>query len=229
MSDTDTLDAPEVEPFAADPLPPTALPLILTDGYVEVNGVNLRCLGLHFEVNPENKPIDVTTFCGIQEFPGPVKWHFVAKFAQSFDAGATDATLYAAVQAYATSGTLAAFKVRGKSTQPISATNPSYSGFMVPQPYRYIGGDAGAVSEVDIDWVLTAPPAKDTGAVAAAGATAGAPGYFTPSGANTPANMAALSGVTAAPTTAWATGQYVITADHLASHWSGTAWVAGVA
>lgn len=229
MSDIDTMDAPEVEPFAAgDPIAPTALPLILTDGYVEVNGVNLRCLGLHFEVNPENKPIDVTTFCGIQEFPGPVKWHFVAKFAQSFDSGATDATLYAAVQAYAAAGTLASFKCRGKSTQAISATNPSFSGFMVPQPYRYIGGDAGAMSEVDIDWVLTAPPSKDTGAVAATGANAGAPGYFTPSGANTPANLAALTGLTAAPATNWTTGQYVITADKLASNWNGTTWVAGI-
>ena len=229
MSDVDVLDNPEVEPFAAgDPLPPTANPLIMTDGYVEINGVNLRCLGLHFEVNPENKPIDVTTFCGVQEYPGPVKWHFVAKFAQSFDSGATDSVLYAAVQAYQTSGTYAQFKVRGKSSVPVSATNPVYSGFMVPQPYRYIGGDAGALSEVDIDWILTAPPNKDTGAVAATGATAGSPGFFTPSGANPPANLAALSGITATPATNWATGQYVITADRLAANWTGSAWAAGV-
>jgi hypothetical protein len=226
MSDADVLDAPVL---LADPLPPSATALVMTDGYVEINGVNLRCLGLHFEVNPENKPIDVTTFCGIQEYPGPVKWHFIAKFAQSFDPGATDATLRAAVTAYQTSNTPAVFKVRGHSSQPVSATNPSFSGYMTPQPYRYIGGDAGALSEVDIDWVLTGPPSVDTGAVTATGATAGAPGFYTPSGASVPANLAALSGVTATPTAAWATGQYVITADLLANHWSGTAWVAGKA
>jgi hypothetical protein len=219
--------APEVTPFA-DPLPPTAGPLILTDGYVEVNGVNLRCLGLHFEVNPENKPVTVTTFCAETDYPAITKWHFIAKFAQSFDPGATDATLRAAVAAYKASGTLAQFKVRGKSSVPTSATNPQFSGFMVPTDYRYIGGDAGALSEVDIDWTMTAPPAVDTGSVAATGATAGSPGFFTPSGANAPANLAGLTGITATPATNWATGQYVITADRLASNWNGTAWVAGI-
>ena len=76
---------------------------------------------------------------------------------------------------------------------------------------------------------MTSPPAVDVGSVAATGGTAGSPGFFTPSGANPPANLAALAGLTATPNTAWATGQYVITADRLAAHWSGTAFVAGIA
>lgn len=233
MSPTKT-DEPEVDPqdsvqplAAGDPTAPTAAPLILTDGYVEVNGVNLRCLALHFEVNPEDKPIDVTTMCGIQEYPGPIKWHFIAKFAQSFDVGATDATLRAAVTNYATSGALATFKCRGKYASSASAVNPSFSGFLVPKPYRYIGGDAGALSEVDIDWVMTQPPSVDTGVVAATGATAGSPGFFTPSGANPPANLAGLAAITATPVATWATGQWVATADGLANNWNGTTWVAG--
>jgi hypothetical protein len=69
----------------------------------------------------------------------------------------------------------------------------------------------------------------DTGQVTATGATAGSPGYFTPSGASVPANAAALTGLTANPITAWATGQYVITGDLLANHWTGSAWAAGKA
>ena len=42
---------------------------------------------------------------------------------------------------------------------------PVSRGFMVPQPYTYMGGDAGALSEVDIDWIMTQAPSKDTGAV----------------------------------------------------------------
>ena len=138
---TDTM----VNPLAgSDPTPPVGTPVILNDGYVEVNGANLRCFGLHFEVNPENKPVTVTTFCAETDYPSLVKWHFVAKFAQSFAPGATDATLRAAVNAYAASQTLATFKVRAYSSQAVSATNPQFSGFMVPQPYRYIGGDAWA-------------------------------------------------------------------------------------
>jgi hypothetical protein len=90
-------------------------------------------------------------------------------------------------------------------------------------------GDAGAASECAVDWNLTGPPSVDYGTVAAAGATAGAPGFYTPSGAAVPANLAALTGVTATPVAAWATGSYVITADFLAAHWSGSAWVAGKA
>jgi hypothetical protein len=80
-----------------------------------------------------------------------------------------------------------------------------------------------------VDWNLTAPPNIDNGSVVATGAQMGAPGYYTPSGASVPANLAALTGITATPATAWTVGNYVITADLLAAHWSSSAWVAGKA
>jgi hypothetical protein len=65
------------------------------------------------------------------------------------------------------------------------------------------------------------------------GATAGAPGSWTPGGSTPPANAtdATSKSVTATPATAWTTGQYVQgstagTAGQM--HWSGTAWVAGM-
>jgi len=67
----------------------------------------------------------------------------------------------------------------------------------------------------------------DPAPIAATGATAGAPGSYTPAGAVVPANRAALTSVVASPATAWTTGQYVVTADTQHSHWSGSAWVAG--
>jgi len=233
MSPTKTDDPEDLEiavPMAAgDPTAPPATPLVMTDGYFELNGVNLRCLTLHFEVNPEDKPVDVTTMCGVTEYPGPIKWHLVAKLAQSFDVGATDATLRAAVNNYNTTGALTTFKCRGRAALVVSNINPQFSGTVVPKVYRYIGGDAGALSEVDIDWIMTGPPNVDTGTVTATGASAGSPGFFTPSGANPPANLAALTGITATPATAWAVGQWVNTADLLAAHWTGSAWVLGKA
>jgi hypothetical protein len=228
---SDTMEAPpQVSLTAAgDPVPPTAQPLILTDAYFELNGVNLRCLVKHIEVSPENKPVPVTSMCGEVDYPGVVKWHLKMTFYMSYDIGATYQTLQAALNAYNASGTAANFKARPYSSRIASANNPIISGFAIPQPFDLIIGDAGAASEVQIDWNLTTPPTVDMGAVAAAGATAGAPGYFTPSGASAPANMAALAAVTATPTTAWATGQYVITGDLLANHWSGAAWVTGKA
>jgi hypothetical protein len=65
------------------------------------------------------------------------------------------------------------------------------------------------------------------------GAIAGTPGFFTPAGSTVPANLAALSGLFGVgpygTDTAWATGQYVTTADGAANHWTATGWVAGKA
>lgn len=63
--------------------------------------------------------------------------------------------------------------------------------------------------------------------IPATGATAGAPGAFTPAGAEVPANLAALTGITASPATAWTAGQHVVLGDASQASWNGTAWVAG--
>ena len=65
------------------------------------------------------------------------------------------------------------------------------------------------------------------GAVTATGATAGTPGSFTPAGSLAPANLAAMTGITANPATAWTVGQYVMMGDAAHTHWNGAAWVAG--
>lgn len=79
-----------------------------------------------------------------------------------------------------------------------------------------------------------APPAATCGAEAlgtpATGATAGSPGTLTPANSYPPADLAdAQTGFVASPTTAWTAGQYVTLGDGTTAHWSGTAWVAGVA
>jgi hypothetical protein len=222
---------PGVAPlYTGDPVPPTANPLILNDCYFEMSGVNLRCLVKHLEAAfPENKPVTVTSFCGETDYPGVTKWHLRVTFYQSFDSGAVYATLNAAYNSYVTSGNPVQWRARPYFSRAPSAVNPWVSGYAIPQPFELIVGDAGNAAEVAIDWNLTAPPTVDLGTVAATTALTGAPGYYQPSGAQVPANLAALTGITASPATAWATGQYVITADLLAAHWSGSAWVAGKA
>jgi hypothetical protein len=211
-----------------DPVSPAVNPLILNNAYGEVNGVNLRCTLKHLEaVFPENKLVTVTTFCNETDYPGVTKYHFRATFYMDFSPGSVYQTLSAALAAYQTNGTPCPFKARPYASQVSSPTNPQVSGLMIPQPFMVLGGDAGAASECQIDWNLTGPPSYDTGAVTATGATAGAPGYYTPSGANVPANLAALTGITANPATNWAAGQYVILGDLTGANWNGTAWVAG--
>jgi hypothetical protein len=213
-----------------DPLPVSpANPLILNDAYFELMGVNLRCLVQHLEVSPEVKQVTITSFCAETDYPGTVKWHLRVTFYQSFDVGATYDTLEAAYTNYVNTGAPVPFKARPYSSRVAAPNNPIVSGLAIPQPFDIMSGDAGAASQIQIDWNLEAPPTVDKGVLPAAGATAGAPGYFTPTGATSPANNAALSGLAATPNAAWASGQYVITGDMLASHYDGAAWVAGKA
>jgi HK97 family phage major capsid protein/HK97 family phage prohead protease len=72
----------------------------------------------------------------------------------------------------------------------------------------------------------------DSGGTAATGATAGTPGTFTPGGSNPPANVAGMTGLTASPSSAWTTGQYVQTATAGTggqAYWGGSSWTAGKA
>jgi hypothetical protein len=63
----------------------------------------------------------------------------------------------------------------------------------------------------------------------ATGATAGTPGSFTPPGSKAPTDLAEMQGITASPTTAWTTSQYVALDPIGSAYWTGTAWALGVA
>jgi hypothetical protein len=105
-------------------------------------------------------------------------------------------------------------------------------GTLILDPLDFGSSDGfGAIMASDVAWALKGAPTYTYGGgtppAVATGATAGTPGSFTPGGSTVPANLAALSTVTASPTTAWTTGQYVATADATHQHWSGTAWATG--
>ena len=141
-----------------DPIAVEGVPVIMTDAYVEIGTANLSCLGEEVSIEPENKPVELTTFCGVKDYPGPVKWHFKAKLLQSFTPGATHETLSAALDAYTAEGTSVPFRVRAYKSKPVGPTNPSFEGTMIPQPYTLFGGTAGSASECDIDWIMDEAP-----------------------------------------------------------------------
>jgi len=95
---------------------------------------------------------------------------------------------------------------------------------------------SGQTAAMDLSECLTLG-AQEPPLVFATGATAGAPGAFTPADSEPPANVANLiagtpNAVTASPATAWTTGQYVQTGiggPAGRAHWNGTAWVSGAA
>lgn len=60
--------------------------------------------------------------------------------------------------------------------------------------------------------------------------TAGTPATLTPTGANRPADLAALVALGAkGNTTRWTVGQYLVLGDGTDAYWNGTTWVAGIA
>ena len=150
----------------SDVAAPDAQPVMMTDAYVELGGANLQCLCMEVSLTADPNPMPVATFGAIVDYPGAVKWHFVAKFLQSFNAGATDDTLTAALAAFISAGTPCAFKVRPYGSRPASPSNPQFEGELIPQDYTVFGGTAGAQSEVDIDWTMTGPPTRTTSLVA---------------------------------------------------------------
>ena len=48
--------------------------------------------------------------------------------------------------------------MRAYKSQAVSATNPSFEGTAIPQPYTLFGGAAGSASEVDLDWTMDSEP-----------------------------------------------------------------------
>ena len=65
--------------------------------------------------------------------------------------------------------------------------------------------------------------------IPATGATAGAPGTWTPGGAAPAENFAAMAGITASPLTLWTVGQHMVLADASEAYWDSLAWQIGQA
>jgi len=138
------------------PAAPEFMPLILTNAGLKINDQELACLANHIEISPDVSITTLDTFCGSRDYPGNVKWSLVATLYQSFDANATEEVLSAAVAG----GVPVPFSVIGYRDQPVSETNPEWSGEVIPQPYSPINGDAGDASTVDLEWSIVGEPTK---------------------------------------------------------------------
>ena len=125
-----------------------------------------------------------------------------------------DGTTRAADNAPTSLGPPGTYGASGRAAVPIE-------GSLVPIDLG--DGRASVADEVFADAWAAANPAPPP---AATGATAGAPGAWTPAGAAAPADLASCPALTGQP--AWTTGQYALLADGTSHvHWSGAAWAAG--
>lgn len=143
------------------PSPPRAL--ILDDASLKIstddtaaNLAELACVTSHIEIAPDTTVTTVDTMCGSTDYAGVTKWTLTCTLVQSFDVGATEDILSQAVA----SGGPVAWSVIGYKSQPVSATNPEWSGLADPRPYPPINGDAGAQSEISLEWGIIGAPVK---------------------------------------------------------------------
>ena len=139
-------------------------PLILDDAGLKIgDGATpsealreLACVTNHLELSPDVAVTTLDTMCGSVDYPGNVKWSLVATLYQSFDPDATEEVLSEAVA----SGGPVGFEIVGRKGDPVSATNPMWSGEAIPQPYAPINGDAGEASTVELEWSVMGEPTK---------------------------------------------------------------------
>jgi hypothetical protein len=165
MATPDEPTEPEAQAVSATPAVTQAAepkPLILTNAGLKISTdgtatglVELACLVNHIELSPDVSVTTLETMCGSRDYPGVVKWSLIATIYQSFDPDATEEVLSAAVALGTT-----IFSVIGYRDQAVSATNPEWSGTVIAKPYSPINGDAGAASEVALEWSIEGTPTK---------------------------------------------------------------------
>ena len=137
--------------------PAEPMPLILTNASVKIDGAELACSANHVELSPDINITTLDTFCGSRDYPGTVKWSLILTLYQSFDAGGPEEVLSAAVLA----GVPVAFEVAGyRDAAAGTATNPTWTGEVIPQPYAPINGDAGDASTIELEWSVVGDPLK---------------------------------------------------------------------
>jgi hypothetical protein len=119
----------------------------------------LACYTNHLELTPDVSVTTLETMCGAYDYPGVVKWALIATLFQSFDTpDGTEEVLSALVDA----GVPCYFVIAADRMAPISAANPGWQGEVTPQDYSPLNGDAGAGSEISLEWALVGKPTKIT-------------------------------------------------------------------
>ena len=194
--------------------------LILGD---ELDGPNFKCQLRSVVLTPDTDIERIKTLCPSGQFASVSDPEWSLELGYLYGKDTEDPTQALANFLLANSGQLMPFVFRPWTGED----ETGYSGqvTILPGP---IGGEEGSFSEQSVSLPVEGQPVPLTaGPSVATGASAGTPGSWTPAGSIPPANLAATSTVTASPTTAWTTGQYVALGDASHAHWSGTAWAAG--
>ena len=131
--------------------------LVLTDGYVSINSVNLSSWGRSVQFDYSAEQQDDTAFGDTthSRLGGLKDWQATVEFNQDFASGGPDATLFPIV------GTVVTVEFRPTSGSR-SSTNPGYTGSALVQSYRPLGNSVGDTARATVQLVAAGTLSRST-------------------------------------------------------------------
>jgi hypothetical protein len=129
--------------------------MLLTEAYVEIDGVDLSDHGFSLETPSEKEVVDVSGFN-----PARTKESLVGQrddrctvgLLQDFAAGKVHATIYPAYR----DEKAVQIKIRPRKSVPASATNPVYRGYALISTYNGLSGELNARAEISLELTAAA-------------------------------------------------------------------------
>jgi len=130
--------------------------MLLKYAKIMVNGQDLSRFGFSLDTPESTEEVDVSGFGGTKEYlPGQLDQTITIGFLQGFGSGEPHRVL----QPLFSSGTTFALSVQPDSTQPASASNPTFGGTASLYSYDGLAGQLNARAEM----TATFRPATNTG------------------------------------------------------------------
>lgn len=124
---------------------------VIKDAFVEIDGVDLSCHVASVEVTLSKAEVEANTMCGQATLAGIEQSAFTVTFLQSYAVGEVDDTLFPIYD----NETAVTMNVRPHggnpdNPDPVSSTNPQYSGSVKLLEYMPLAGGVGERSETSV-------------------------------------------------------------------------------
>lgn len=131
---------------------------VLLDAQLDINGTDLTQWCAKIELMDEFEDKDTTTYAsgGAKEVQGGLESGEVSiTFKNDYAAAALDSIMWALRRSVVT------WKARA-DLDPVTTSNPQYSGSLLVNKWTPINGSVGDVAEVDVSFPLSGPMARAT-------------------------------------------------------------------
>lgn len=131
---------------------------VLTAEYVSINGTDISAYLKKGELSLESDAQDATTYgsAGWKEFLGGLKsGELSLNYLNDVAAAALDSIMFPLL------GTVVTFSVRASSAA-VGTSNPSYSGSVLVQGWKPIGGSVGDINAADVSYPTSGAVSRAT-------------------------------------------------------------------